>query len=88
MLLSMKRMDCLTNLILAILMMGAISLTAVDYVDCKSLDQDEFLDLALASTIPLLPILAFHWKTTPHPLHLQGISHLGVPNLRDMCLRC
>jgi hypothetical protein len=84
----MKRIHWLTNLIVAILMMGGIIFTASDYAGCKNLDQDEFLDLALASQIPLLPILTLHGKTSPRLPHFLGTVYFVGPNLCNKCLRC
>jgi len=83
----MKGNHRLINLLLFISRISAITLTASSYVGCISFEKDEFLDLSLSSQIPLLPVLIFPRKATPHPLYFLRVLLLFEPDLYNECLR-
>jgi hypothetical protein len=67
---------------------GALAFTASDYVGCKDLDPDEFLDLALASEGPILPIFDPHRNTPSALLRLFKTLYFQEISLLATCLRC
>ena len=67
---------------------GTLALTAPEYVACRDLCPDEFLDLALASQDSVLPVFDLHRNT--HPTLLRSLKTLyfqEIPFLTT-CLRC
>jgi len=67
---------------------GVLALTASVYVDCKALNPDEFLDLALACQDPILPVLSLHLNTNPFLPRSLKTFHFNGGNLFTNCLRC
>jgi len=87
----MKGTHCLVNLVLLISIMsiiGAIALTASEYVDCKAPCADEFLDLALACENPILPVFAPQMNTHPYLPHSLKIFYFQGINYLTTVLRC
>jgi len=83
-----KENNSLINLVLLISIIGVLSLTASQYVDCKDIYPDEFLDLALAWQYPVLPVFAPHRNTHPFLLRFIKMFYLRRFNLFTIFLRC
>jgi len=83
-----KENKFLINLVLLISIIGVLSLTAPQYVDCKEIYPDEFLDLALAWQYPILPVFAAHRNTHPFLLLFTKMFYLERFGLLTIFLRC
>jgi hypothetical protein len=75
-------------LFLLICIVGDLALTTSEYVNCKDLCPDEFLDFALVCQGPTLPVLASYRNT--HPLLLWSLkrSSFRETNLLTIFMRC
>lgn len=84
----MKRNHCLISVVLLISILGVLALTGLEYVDCKNIYPDQFLDLSLAWQHPTLPVFAPYRNT--HPLLLRSMKILSFQrvNLLTTFLRC
>jgi len=67
---------------------GLLAFTASDYVDCKDLDPDEFLDLAFESHQFISPVLNPYLKTQPFFFRSLRTIHFQKPDLLAHNLRC
>ena len=67
---------------------GVLAFTASQYVDCRELYPDEFLDLALAWQYPILPVFAPHLNTHPFLLRFAKVFYFRRVNLLTTALRC
>ena len=67
---------------------GALALTASGFVECRNVESDEFLDMALACQYPILPVFAPHLNTHPCILHSLKTLCFGRINLLTAILRC
>ena len=84
----MKGNHYIVSLVLLISIIGALALTASQYVNCTDLYPDEFLDLALECQYPILPIFAPYRNTHPLLLHSFKISYFRTDNHLTTFLRC
>ena len=84
----MKGNHCLVTFVLLLSMVGALALTSSNYVDCKDIYPDEFLDLALAWQYPILPVFAPHLNTHPFLLRVTKMFNFRRFNLLIISLRC
>jgi hypothetical protein len=84
----MRGKRCLINLVLLISIGGVLALTASTCVDCKDFYPDEFLDLALASRGPIIPVFAPYLNTHPYLLQTLKIFYFGRIDLPTSILRC
>jgi hypothetical protein len=84
----MKKNSTLINLVLLISIIGVLVLTASQFVDCKELCPDEFLDLALAWRYPTLPVFAPRRNTHPFLFRFMKTYYLQRVNLLASPLRC
>jgi hypothetical protein len=84
----MKALRFLITLFLLISTFGGLALTASEYVDCKDLYPDEFLDLAAESPHPILPVFASSLNTHPYLLCCLKIFHFQKIGPLSSILRC
>jgi len=84
----MKALRFLITLFVLISIVGALALTASEYVDCKNPYPDEFLDLSLEWQYPVLPIFGPYRNTHPLLLHSLKIFYFQRDNLFTTFLRC
>jgi hypothetical protein len=75
-------------LVLLISIIGVLTLSASEYVNCTDFYPDEFLDLGLACQPQVLPVLSLSLNT--HPLHRAPLKTLYFQraNLLTTFLRC
>ena len=78
----------LIKLVLLGSIIGGLGLTAPDYVDCKDLSPDEFLDLAFESPHPIIPVLNPHLNTQPLLFRSLRTINFQKANLLTNLLRC
>jgi len=84
----MKGNHCSVTFVLLLSMVGALALTSSNYVDCKDIYPDEFLDLALAWQYPILPVFAPHRNTDPFLLLFSKMFYRQRFSLFIIFLRC
>ncbi len=84
----MKGNKCLINLLLLISITGVLALTASEYVSCKDISPDEFLDLAVASQYPISPAFAPRLNTHACLLRSLKIFYFQKINFLTAILRC
>ncbi len=83
----MKANNRLINLVLLISLLGALVLTAHEYIVCQSDLPDEFLDLAVACQNLTLPVFAPYLNTDPILISLLKTFRFQKANL-TASLRC
>jgi len=69
-------------------MVVGLALTASEYVDCKDLCPDEFLDLAMEPSSPILPVFASSLNTHFYLLLPLKIFDFPQTSLFTAILRC
>jgi hypothetical protein len=84
----MKENHFLPSSVLLITIIGVLTLSALEYVNCRDFYPDEFLDLGLACQPPNLPVLSLSLNT--HPLHRAPLKILYFHrvNLLTTFMRC
>jgi hypothetical protein len=70
----MKENHFLTSSALLFTIIGVLTLSASEYVNCRDFHPDEFLDLGLAWQPWVLPVLSLSLNT--HPLHRAPLKTL------------
>ncbi|HUL22073.1 MAG TPA: hypothetical protein VLZ10_11500 [Thermodesulfobacteriota bacterium] len=76
------------NLLLLISILGVLAFTATDYVVCNDDFPDEFLDLAVACSAPVLPVFAPQLNIHPDVLKSLNAILLQKVNFLTSVLRC
>ena len=84
----MRKNNRSITLLLLINMFGVLALTAPAYVSCQDDSPDEFLDLAVVSQNPILPVFDFYPDTDPLSVSLLKIFLFQRTNLHTTFLRC
>ena len=84
----MRKNHRFVNLLLLITILGVLAFTATDYVVCDDDFPDEFLDLAVACSAPVLPVFAPQLNIHPYVLKSLKEILLQKVNFLSCVLRC
>ena len=84
----MRKNNRFLNLLLLISILGVLAFTATDYVVCNDDFPDEFLDLAVACSAPVLPVFATQLNIHPDVLKSLNAILLQKVNFLTSVLRC